>query len=242
MGRQRALFARMDRAVHQSGVPGPRTLVARGYRTRGALQQLRRAATQCAASTESTAQAKAASPDRLPAWTRAVAARPRRPASLFGHELLTCLQTCLHFEFGAIASGSAAVLAALTKIKERPVGARPLGAWGYGRNMPDATYGSSRGAGSGASPIRAGYREAGLPHITSNTGTFSVLGWFGSMVQGFHLTGTEVLGLKPMKTRHLQNYLPFQRLTIPARRPMMPAKDMCSFVNGPAQLARSSTP
>jgi hypothetical protein len=77
-GGPRALLAGMDSAVHQSGVPGSRALVARRRRTRGALQQLRRAATQCTAAHRSAAQAKAASSHRLSAAApRALAAASR---------------------------------------------------------------------------------------------------------------------------------------------------------------------
>src|SRR5438445_13552621 len=57
----------MDRAVHQSGMPSPRTLVTRRCRTGGALQQLRGTASQRAPAPEPAAQAKATSADDLPA-------------------------------------------------------------------------------------------------------------------------------------------------------------------------------
>ena len=149
--RQRALFARMDRAVHQSGMPSPRTLVTRRCRTGGALQQLRGTASQRAPAPEPAAQAKATSADDLPAqaarllasscavwlrfsprnclcgsrgshselkiaidlldetrwggrWTRRV-----RHAQPVAGGLHSCLfRTRLHFEFGTIASRSAA--------------------------------------------------------------------------------------------------------------------------------------
>jgi hypothetical protein len=57
------------------------------------------------------------------------------------------LQSCLHFEFCAIASGSTAFLAAPGKIKERPVGARPLGGMGLEgmcQTQPTAAAGLGR--------------------------------------------------------------------------------------------------
>ena len=127
-GRQLALSSRMDRAMHQSRMPGSWTLAARRHRTRGGLQQLRRTAAQCATASRSTSQVKAASSDDLPAEpTRSLAGAYAVSIHSFNQELPSV--TLPNF---------------LLKIKERPVGARPLVAWGYGRNMPDATCGSSR--------------------------------------------------------------------------------------------------
>ena len=152
-GRHRALFAGMDRAVHQSGVPGTRTLVAGRYSSRGALQQLWRAAAQCAATTESTAQIEAASSDHLPA-------EPAR--SLTSRRI--------------VQSNS-----------ERPVGARPLVAWGFGRNVPDATCGSGRtGRLRNLSDKGRLPRGPELPHSTPNTHTFCVLHRTGSIAQRTH--------------------------------------------------------
>ena len=79
-GRQRALLARMDGSVHQSGVPGPRTLAARGLRPGGALQQLRRAPAQRAAAIGLAAQNAAAPADGLPARARSLDNSPAAAA------------------------------------------------------------------------------------------------------------------------------------------------------------------
>src|SRR4029077_15430546 len=103
----------MDRAMHQSRVPGPRTLVTRRRGAGRSLQQLRRAAAQRAAAAPPV-QASAAPADQLPAKPP----RPLRTAARLG---LAC---------GGRAASKILPNSHL-KIEERPVGARPLVAWGW---------------------------------------------------------------------------------------------------------------
>jgi len=89
-GRQRALSTGMDRAVHQSRVPGSRTLVARRCGAGGALQQLRPAAAQRTAAPKPAVEAQAASADDLPA-------EPANSVTSFAFHQFTCLRSSPSF-------------------------------------------------------------------------------------------------------------------------------------------------
>ena len=168
-------------------MPGPRPLAARGLCAGGPLQQLRRAPAQRAPAVGFPAQAASSAADRVQARARSVAnlaslaaadaiassradLPPNFSTKLFPRGSIQPAESAagsLHSrligdgydsQLRAFAYGNARLAAGIKE--KRPVGARPLVAWGFWKELCKTRLAAAAElTGSGASPIRAGYRE-----------------------------------------------------------------------------------